>query len=112
MSYHMSLGSEPTRVFHGGILYNLLDQILRFKFEPNFIVTTDFADELLKQTQILYYKTEKMSCSHLSNAKVILTKKQEFRHSKRKTIVTFYNLKRTTRDQKFHSETSDGSVRM
>ena len=52
-SYHTSLGCEPTRVFHGKIPYNILDHKFRHKFDPNFQVTTDFADELHKRLQIL-----------------------------------------------------------
>ena len=46
------------------------------------------------------------------NTKIIMTKNQELRHSKKKTIVTFYNLKRTTECQKSDSETSDRLVLM
>ena len=53
-----------------------------------------------------------MSCSQMSIIKFNMTKKQGLRHSTKKTIVTFFNVKRTTKDQKSQSEFSDGLVRM
>ena len=48
-SYHTSVGWEPTRVFQGRIPYKP-DHKLGLKNDPNFNMTTDFADEVLRRT--------------------------------------------------------------
>ena len=57
--YHTSLGCEPTNVIHGRIPYNNKDDKLGLKIDPKLKVTIDFADELPKQTRILYDETKK-----------------------------------------------------
>ena len=50
---------EPSRVFHGRVPHNILDHRLGLLFGPNAAPTTDFAEELLRRTRILYDKTKK-----------------------------------------------------
>ena len=50
-SYHTNLESEPTRVFHERVPYNILDRKQILKTDLNFKVITDFADELLRRTE-------------------------------------------------------------
>ena len=56
---HSSIDCEPSRVFHGRVPHNILDHKLGLRFNPNIAPTTDFAEELLRRTKILYDKTEK-----------------------------------------------------
>ena len=59
MTYPFSIDCEPSRVFHGRVPNNILDHKQRLRFNPNIAPTTDFADELLSRTKILYDKTKK-----------------------------------------------------
>ena len=58
-TYHSSIVCEPSRVFHGRVPDNILDHKLGLRFNPNIAPTTDFAEELLRRTKILYDKTKK-----------------------------------------------------
>ena len=58
-TYHSSVDCEPSRVFHGRVPHNILDHKLGLRFNPNITPTTDFAEELLRRTQILFDKTKK-----------------------------------------------------
>ena len=58
-TYHSSIDCEPSRVFHGRVLHNILDHKLGLRFNPNIAPTTDFAEELLRRTKILYDKPKK-----------------------------------------------------
>ena len=57
-TYHSSIDCEPSRVFHGRVPHNILDHKLGLRFNPNIAPTTDFAEELLCRTKILYHKTK------------------------------------------------------
>ena len=76
-TYPSSIDCEPSRVFHGRVPHNILDHKLGLRFNPDIAPTTDFAEELLRRTKILYAKRRKMSCSHISNTKDFMTKKQK-----------------------------------
>ena len=58
-TYHSSIDCEPSRIFHGRVPHNILDHKLGLRFNPNIAPTTDFAEELLRRTKILYDKTKK-----------------------------------------------------
>ena len=58
-TYHSSIDCEPSRVFHGRVPQNILDHKLGLRFIPNTTPTTDFSEELLRRTKILYDKTKK-----------------------------------------------------
>ena len=58
-TYHSSIDCEPSRVFHGRVPDKILDHKLGLRFNPNIAPTTDFAEELLRRTKILYDKTKK-----------------------------------------------------
>ena len=58
-TYHSSIDCEPSRVFHGRVPHNILVRKLGLRFNPKIAPTTDFAEELLRRTKILYDKTKK-----------------------------------------------------
>ena len=58
-TYQSNIDCEPSRVFHGRFPHNILDHKLGLRFNPNIAPTTDFAEELLRRTKILYDKTKK-----------------------------------------------------
>ena len=53
-SYHSSIGCEPSREFHGRILYNILD--LKLGFRPQKIPAPDseIAQDVLQQTETIF----------------------------------------------------------
>ena len=109
-SYHKSVGSAPNWVFYGRVPYNILDHKLRQEFNPHLKVTTDFADDLLQKTIFRTTKPKRTSHSHTSNIKSIMTTKQQFFRSKKKTLAGFSNLKQIPKDQKSYFAVSDGIV--
>ena len=69
-TYHSSIDCEPSRVFHGRVPHNILDRKLGLRSNPNNTPTTDFAEKLLRRTQILHDKTKKnVMQSYIKNKK-------------------------------------------
>ena len=58
-SYHTSIGCEPSRVFHGRIPYNILDLKLRIRPQQQPIPTSQIAQEVLEQTEMIYQDVRK-----------------------------------------------------
>ena len=58
-TYHSSIGCEPSKDFHGRILFNVLDHKLGNNPNKNFLPTTEFAEEVQQRTQILIDQTKK-----------------------------------------------------
>ena len=58
-TYHSGIDCEPSRVFHVRVPHNILDHKLGLHFNPNIAPTTDFPEESLCRTKILYDKTNK-----------------------------------------------------
>ena len=52
--YQTSIGCEPSRVFHGRIPYNALDLKLAIRPQQQPIPTSQIAQELLEQTQMIH----------------------------------------------------------
>ena len=53
-SYHTSIGSEPNRVFHGRIPYNVLDLKLGIRPQQQPIPTSQIGQEVLEQTERIH----------------------------------------------------------
>ena len=53
-SYHTSIGCEPSRVFHGRIPYNVLDLKLGIRPQQQPIPTSQIAQEVLEQTEMIH----------------------------------------------------------
>ena len=58
-SYHTSIGCEPSRVFHGRIPYNILDLKLGIRPQQQPIPTSQLAQEVLEQTEMIYQDVRK-----------------------------------------------------
>ena len=58
-TYHSIIDFEPSRRIHGRVTHNILDHKLGLRFNPNIAPSTDFAEELLRRSKILYDKTKK-----------------------------------------------------
>ena len=58
-SYHTSIGSEPSRVFHGRIPYNVLDLKLGIRPQQQPNPTSQIAQESLEQTELIHQNFRK-----------------------------------------------------
>ena len=58
-SYHTSIGCEPSRVFHGRIPYNVLDLKLGIRPEQQPIPTSQIAQDVLDQTEMIHQNVRK-----------------------------------------------------
>ena len=58
-SYHTSLGCEPSRVFHGRIPYNILDLKLGIRPQQQPVPTSQNAQEVLEQTEMIHHYVRK-----------------------------------------------------
>ena len=58
-SYHTSIGCEPSRVFHGRIPYNVLDIKLGIRPQQQPIPTSQIAQEVLEQTEMIHQDVRK-----------------------------------------------------
>ena len=58
-SYHTSIGCEPSRVFHGRIRYNVLDLKLGIRPQQQPIPTSQIAQEVLEQTEMIHQDVRK-----------------------------------------------------
>ena len=58
-SYHTSIGCEPSRVVHGRIPYNVLDLKLGIRPQQQPIRTSQIAQEVLEQTQMIHQDVRK-----------------------------------------------------
>ena len=58
-SYHTSIGCEPSRVFHGRIPYSVLDLKLGIRPQQQPISTSQIAQEVLEQTEMIHQDVRK-----------------------------------------------------
>ena len=58
-SYHTSIGSEPSRVFHGRLPYNVLDLKLGIRPQQQPISNSQIAQEVLEQTEMVHQDVRK-----------------------------------------------------
>ena len=107
-TYHSSIDCEPSRVFHSRVPHNILDHKLGSRFNPNTAPTTDFAEEILGRTKILYDKTKKNVMQSYTKYTKYYDKKAKASPSKKKIIGLYFSQKRTTKGQKYRSVTSVG----
>ena len=57
--YHTSIGSEPSRIFHGRIPLNVLDLKIRIRPEQQFFPTSQIAQDVLEQTEMIHQDVRK-----------------------------------------------------
>ena len=58
-SYHTSIGCEPSRVFHGRFSYNILDLKLGIRPQHQPILTSQIAQEVLEQPEMIHQDVRK-----------------------------------------------------
>ena len=86
-TYHSSMDCEPSRVFHGRVPHNILDHKLGLRFNPNITPTTNFAEELLRRTKILYDKNQEKCHAVIYQIQKILRQKSKSFTLKRKRLL-------------------------
>ena len=74
-SYHTSTGCEPIRVFHGRILYNVLDLKLGIRPQQQPIPISQIAEDVLEQTEIFYQDVRKNTMQAYIKYKAYYNKK-------------------------------------
>ena len=74
-SYQASIGCEPSRVFHGRILYKILD--LKMGLRPQKILSPDsqIAQDVLEQTEIIFQDVRKIAMQAYIKYKAYFDKK-------------------------------------
>ena len=74
-SYHTSIGCEPSRVFHGRIPYNILDLKLGIRPQQPPIPTSQIAQEILEQTEMIHQDVRKKTVQAYIKYKAYYDKK-------------------------------------
>ena len=74
-SYHTSISSEPSRVFHGRIPYNVMDIKLGIRPQQRPIPTSQIAQEVLEQTEMKYQDVRKNTVQAYIKYKAFFDKK-------------------------------------
>ena len=74
-SYHTSIGCEPSRVFHGRIPYNVLDLKLGIRPQQQPIPTSQIAQEVLEQTEMIHQDVRKIIMQAYVKCKAYYDKK-------------------------------------
>ena len=74
-SYHTSIGCEPSRVFHGRIPYNILDLKLGIRPQQQPIPTSQIAQDILEQTEMIHQDVRKSTMQAYIKYKAYYDKK-------------------------------------
>ena len=72
-SHHKSIGCEPSRVYHGRIPYNILDLKLGILPQKQPIPTSQIAQDVLDQTEIIHQDVRKNAMQAILNIKLTTT---------------------------------------
>ena len=74
-SHHASIGCEPSRVFHGRIPYNILDLKLGIHPQQQPIPTSQIAQDVLDQTEMIHQDVRKNAMQAFIKCKAYYNKK-------------------------------------
>ena len=92
-SYHTSIGCEPSRVFHGRIPYNVLDIKLGIRPQQQPIPTSQVAQEILEQTEMIHQDVRKNTMQAYIKNKAYSDKKANASKPKESDYVYILQLK-------------------
>ena len=98
-SYHTSIGCEPSQVFHGRIPYNVLDLELGIGPHQQPIPTSQIAQEVLEQTEMIHQDVRKNTMQAYIKYKAYYDKKANV--SKPKEADYVYILRPKAKGSKF-----------
>ena len=96
-SHHTSIGCEPSRVFHGRLPYNVLGSKLGIRPQHQPILTSQIAQEVLEQTEMIHQDVRKNTMQAYIKYKDYFDKKANA--SKFKQAEYVYILQPTADDQ-------------
>ena len=111
-SYHTSIGREPSQVFHGRIPLNVLDLKLRIRPQQQHIPTSQVAQELLEQTEMVHQDVRKNTMQAYIKYKAYYDKKPTLQNLKKQIMYKSCSQKRIIKAAKFHSQNFDGLARI
>ena len=106
---HSSFCCEPSRVFHGRVRHNSLGHKLVLRFNRIIAPITDFADELLRRTNILGEKTKKVVIQSNKKYKNKTKKEQKIPLWMKKIAVSYFSQNLSMKGQKHFFVTFLGS---
>ena len=99
-SYHTSIGCEPSRVFHGRNPYNVLDLKLGIRPQQQPIPTSQFAQDVLEQTEMIHQDVRKNTMQAYIKNKAYYEKEPRLQNLKMQIMYTSYSRKRITKAAK------------
>ena len=108
-SYHASIGCEPSRVFHGTIPYNILDLKLGIRPQQQPIPTSQIAQDILKQTEMIHQDVRKNTMQACIKYKAYYDKKsQRFKTQRSRLCIYLAAKSGSLREQNSIHRTSMG----
>ena len=111
-SYHTSIGCEPSRVFHGRIPYNILDLKLGIRPQQQPIPTSQIAQDILEQTEMIHQDVRKNTMQAYIKYKAYYDKRPTLQNLKKQITCISCSPKRIIKAAKFHSQNFDGLARI
>ena len=112
-SYHTSIGCEPSRVYHERFPYSVLNLKLRIRPQKQPIPTSQTAQEVLEQTEMIHQDVRKNAMqAYIKYEKLITTKKPTLQSSKKQIMYISYSRKRIIKEVKIHLQNFDGLTRI
>ena len=111
-SYHTSIGCEPNRVFHGRIPNNVLDLKLGIRPQQQPIPTSQIAQEVLEQTEMIHQNVRKNIMQAYINTRPITIKRPTLPKLKKQITYISCSRKRIIKAAKFRSQNFDGLARI
>ena len=108
-SYHVSIGCEPSRVFHGRIPYNIPD--LKVGIGPQKIPPPDsqIAQDVLEQTETIFQDVRKNAMQAYIKYKTYHDRKATASKLKKSDYVLYYSRKQISKGVKLRLQTFAGS---
>ena len=110
--YHTSIGCEPSRGFHGRIPYNILDLKLGIRPQQQPIPTSQIAQDILEQTEMIHQDVRKNTMQAYIKYKAYYDKKPTLPNLKKQIMYISCNRKRIIKEAKFHSQNFGGLARI
>ena len=101
-SHHTSFGCEPSRVFHSRNPYNTLDFKLGIRPQQQSILTSQIAQNVLDQTEMIHQAVRKNTTQAYIKVKLITINRPTLQNSTKQITYMSYSRKRIIKRVKFH----------
>ena len=109
--YHTSVGCEPSRDFNGRIPYKTWDIKLGIRPQQQPIPTSQIAQDVLHQTEMIHQDFRKNSVQSYIKYKAYYDKKANASKLKKQIMYTFYKRKRIIKGVRLHLQNFGGLTR-